>query len=174
MKPHEVAQLLGIAVSTVRTWSLSEFKPYLSPTAQGGENRRRDFTDRDIQIIAHIASMSHRSMPRDEMHDELRRLQADDWRNLPPLPEAPPNTVPVPVMPTATAQLALEIERRNLQEKIAGMQGMIDELKADLASARADKEAILRELATLTGEIERQKLMVELYESGRLKPKGAE
>ena len=175
MKPHEVAELLGISVSAVRTWSLDEFRDYLSPTAQGGTNRRRDFTDQDVLIIAQIAAMTRRSLPREEIHAELRRLQANDWRELPPLSQQELNTASGLIVPSVSAQAALDVERRFLLREIASWQQRAEQLEKSMADERAKagekQEELLRELAELSSKLSEAQLLVKLYEEGRIKPR---
>lgn len=170
MKPVDVARQLSIGGSTVRAWS-KEFAEYLSPTAVGGDDRRRDFTVRDLQIMALIKGMSDRNVSRDEMNLELRRLADNDWRDL-PMPEASQGDMIA--MPSGDSMaVAFNVERRALLREIASWQEQARDLKAELVDERDDKEALLREIAELTGKLERALNTVELYDSGRLKPPGA-
>jgi DNA-binding transcriptional MerR regulator len=81
MKPVDVAHKLSIGGSTVRAWS-REFAPFLSPTAVGGDNRRRDFSVQDVSILNVIKQMTDRNTPREEIIAALTNC-ADDWRELP-------------------------------------------------------------------------------------------
>jgi DNA-binding transcriptional MerR regulator len=170
MKPVDVAHLLNIGGSTVRAWS-DEFREYLSPTAVGGDGRRRDFTLQDVQILGVIKQRTDHNTPRHEINAELRLLQDGDWRQLPPLENPAENRDPSALVPMATAQTAITIERQALLREISTLQNNVRELKGELVDEREDKEKLLRELADLNGQLQRALLQVELYEQGRLKPK---
>lgn len=174
MKPVDVSRHLSIGGSTVRAWS-KEFAPYLSPTAVGGDERRRDFTVRDVQIMALIKSMSDRNVSRDEMNLELRRLQADDWREL-PMPDGAgmPDGANALMVGNESA-LAFNVERRALLREVATMQSNIDELKQELTiertGRREDIERLMREIADAQAAQREAEAILKLYEAGRLKPK---
>src|SRR5688572_612731 len=119
MKPVEVAKLLSIGGSTVRAWS-KEFAEYLSPTAVGGDERRRDFTPQDVQIMALIKEMSDHNTPRIEMATRLRALQADDWRQLPPLEQVSGDGLAL--IPASAIQAAFNVERQALLREIGTLQ----------------------------------------------------
>jgi DNA-binding transcriptional MerR regulator len=159
MKPAEAAALLGISASTIRSWTTGEFKPYFSPTAQGGSGRFRNLTELDVQILAYINLLKQESTPADEIHATLHRLQADDWSDLPPIVEVGARTDRVPVV----AESALTNERRAFLREIAILEHLIEKLEAQLGSERADKEKLIRELVEAQTEL-------KLWQSGRLKP----
>src|ERR1041384_4382493 len=142
MKPVDVSRQLNIGGSTVRAWS-KEFAAYLSPTAVGGDDRRRDFTVRDVGVMRLIKSMSDRNVSRDEMNLELRRLQADDWREL-PMPDV--GTSESALMAGPDTSLAFNVERRALLREVATMQTRIDLLEAKIDAEQTAKEALLREI----------------------------
>jgi DNA-binding transcriptional MerR regulator len=185
MKPHEVGELLGLSTSAIRTWSMGEFKPYLSPSAQGGDGRHRDFTDIDTQIINHINELKKRSVPIEEIHASLKQLQANDWVDLPPLPKPPPDVSAVPVMPREAAQTALQSERRSMMREIATLQERIEKLEKQLDMERAGREALLkseregredklmtlmREISQLQTNLAAAETELRLYREGRIKP----
>ena len=170
MKPVNVAHLLNIGGSTVRAWS-DEFREYLSPTAVGGDGRRRDFTVQDVQILGLIKERTDHNTPRHEINAELHTLQAADWRQLPPLANPAEQNDPSAMVPMATAQTAITIERQALLREIGTLQNNVRELKTELSTERGDKEKLLREIADLNGQLQRALTLVELYEQGRLKPK---
>ena len=144
MKPHEVGERIGLSTSAIRTWSMGEFKQYFSPTAQGGEGRHRDFTDTDTQIINYINDLKKRSVPIEEIHASLKQLQAEDWIDLPPLPQLPSDTTPVPVMPREVAQTAIQSERRSMMREIGTLQERIEKLEKQLEMEREGREALLK------------------------------
>jgi DNA-binding transcriptional MerR regulator len=185
MKTHEVAALLGIATSTVRTWSNGEFKRYLSPTAQGGEGQYRNFTDQDARILAYVNLLKQQSRPRNEIHVSLRRMQTEEWADLPPLPPAPPGVGPIRMVPESTAETALTTQRSSLLREIAIKDERIDQLEAQVADLQQRLEAERlegqqkleverREAQEKREELLRQLIAAEtelnLWRRGRIKP----
>jgi DNA-binding transcriptional MerR regulator len=185
MKPHDVGELIGLSTSAIRTWSMGEFKQYLSPSAQGGEGRHRDFTDTDTQIINHINELKKRSVPLEEIHASLKQLQADDWIDLPPLPEVPSDVTTVPVMPREVAQTAIQSERRSNMREIATLEERIEKLEKQLELERTGREALLkseregreeklvtllREMSQLETKLAAAETELRLYREGRIKP----
>lgn len=180
MKPVDVSRQLNIGGSTVRAWS-KEFAAYLSLTAVGGDDRRRDFTVRDVQIMALIKSMSDRNVSRDEMNLELRRLQADDWRELPMPDGAGSSNGTSALMVASESALAFNVERRALLREVATTQARVELLEAKLDAEQVAKASLLREIgevgsakdaviATLQADLREAQTLLKLYESGRLKP----
>ena len=140
MKPHDVGERIGLSTSAIRTWSMGEFKQYLSPSAQGGDGRHRDFTDTDTQIINHINELKKRSVPIEEIHASLKQLQADDWIDLPPLPEMPSDVTTVAVMPREVATTTIQAERRSSMRELATYQERVESSKNNLnLSAQGEK-----------------------------------
>ena len=174
MKPVDVAKILKIGGSTVRAWS-KEFAPYLSPTAVGGNDRRRDFSLQDVQILGLVKQMTDHNTPRDEINAALRQLQAGDWRELPPLAGAHEQTDALSVMPAGDTALAFSVERRALAREINTLQENLREVKDELMQERTgrlqDLEAKSRQIAELERKLSRAETLIELYEQGRLKPK---
>lgn len=163
MKPSEVAAMIGIAASTIRAWSVGEFKPYLSPTGQGGEGRARNLTEHDVRVLNLIATMKHDGARAEDIHAELRALQKNDWEGLSPLPDTPINVASVPMVPAAAADKALDIERRSLLREIARLESRIEQLEGRLDDASGDLKDTLQKLAAAEREL-------ELWRSGRLRP----
>lgn len=167
MKPVDVAHRLSIGGSTVRAWS-KQFADFLSPTAVGGDNRRRDFSLQDVAVLNIVKQMTDRNAPREEIYAELHRLQDDDWRELPPIMGAPTEDNTLMASPQSSA--LFQVERNALLREIATLQESARELKSELAHERQDKEALLRELADLNGKLQAALTTIALYDSGRLQP----
>lgn len=171
MKPHDVARWLQIGDSTVRAWS-SEFGEYLSPTAVGGDNRRRDFTLQDRQILAVVKRYVDHNAPREEIHAELKRLQAGDWREL-EAPTSAPDETAITAAPGGDMALAFNVERRallrevsTLQERVRDLENKLDE-RADRAAEK--QEALLRELAAAQNAAREAETLLRLYRNrGRI------
>lgn len=183
MKTSEVAQLLGLSPNTVRTWTWREFRSYFSPDAQGGDGNTREFNELDIQVMSHIATLTRKHTAREDIHTDLRKMQGGNWIDLPPLRPAPSKTLSMPVVPAEAAQRELDSERRALMREVATLQGYVEKMEHQLHEERkdhaVDNDKHLRELAMLRQELgqaeekarsARSETLVELYESGRLKP----
>lgn len=168
MKPSEVAQLTGIAASTIRAWTLGEFKQFFSPGAQGGEGRNRNMTETDARIVAFIAREKQRGALPDEIQIALRRMEADNWEGLPALPESTSSGFKnVPVVPKSQAESVLSATAQALLREIADLRQRLDE-----ANVRIDsKDVEIRTLAENLAAAERE---LELWRSGRLKPEDDE
>lgn len=183
MRTTEVANLLGLSPNTVRTWTWREFRSYFSPDAQGGDGSTREFSELDVQIMSHIASLTRKNLPRESIHAELSRLQAEDWQDLPPIHAAPAKTLGMPVVSAEAAQRELDSERRALLREVATLQVQTERLERQLIEEREGRredttklQAEIADLRQQLGRAEeraqsaRDKTLVELYESGRLKP----
>lgn len=165
MKPHEVAARLRIGGSTVRAWS-NEFGQYLTPSAQGGNGRYRDFIDHDVQVLHYIKSLRNASVPVEEVHLRLQQMAANDWADLPPLSTAPPSMMPLPVV----SEDMVQAERRNLLQHLAQSQQRVVELEKRIAEQQDEKEALLREISELKEQMGEMRIELKLYREGRLKP----
>jgi hypothetical protein len=180
MKPGDAALLLGLGRSTVTTWTAGEWREYFTPGAQGGEGKVRNLTDIDVRILAFIDAEKRRGAAGDEIHAALKRLRANDWIDLPPLPmsDGTAGMRSVPVVPQAAAEAGLQAERRSLLHEIANLQKRLenveDQLRQEQSARREDVERLLREAAEERGklleELAELRSLVKLYESGRLKP----
>ena len=170
MKPSEIADIIGVSASTIRAWSAGEFKRYLTPSAQGGSGASRHFTDLDARILWRVVSLKQQGFSAEAIHADLQRQQVNGWDDLPPLPDTV-GAARVAVVPQAAADNALDYQRRALQREIAMLQERVSDLETKLDNERVGRDALLREIADLTGQLQRSLALNELYESGRLKPK---
>lgn len=164
MKPHEVASQLNIGVSTVRAWS-NQFNDYLSPTAQGGDGRYRDFGEHDLRVLSFINGLKKRSTPIEQIYSQLQQLETNDWQDLPFLSEGPGPIANVAVVPEAamvTQQQLLLRENADLRQRIDGLQSRLDEKVAN-------QEKLLRELADLRERIGSTESELGLWREGRLR-----
>ena len=75
-----------------------------------------------------------------------------------------------PVFPTVAAEAALNAERRSLLREIAMLQETIDKAERRAEKERERNEPLVREIGELKAKIARLEVIVELFESGRLKP----
>ena len=129
MKPIEVARLLNLGDSTVRKWA-DEFKDFLSPTAVGGNGQWRDFSERDIRIMALLKQRTEHSVGRPKIIAELKQLRDNNWFELPNLDKGDDG------LPPESPLLNLAIERKNLIQKVEFMETQVTELKAELDDER--------------------------------------
>lgn len=164
MKPHEVASQLNIGVSTVRAWS-NQFNDYLSPTAQGGDGRYRDFGEHDLRVLNFINGLKKRSTPVEQIYDQLRQLQADNWQELPYLSEGPGPVAQMAVVPEA----AMVTQQQLLLRENADLRQRIDDLQTRLDEKDTNQEKLLRELADLRERIGATESELGLWRDGRLK-----
>ena len=169
MKPAQAAEHLGIGRSTVTTWTSGEFKQYFTPNAQGGDGRPRSLSELDLRILHLIDQRKKSNVASDAIHEELRKLRDGGWEDIPPV-ESPASAVRFPVVPTVAAEAALNAERRALLREIAMLQETIDKAERRAEKERERNEPLVREIGGLKAKIARLEVIVELYESGRLKP----
>lgn len=159
MRTKQLADWLGLHPGTIRSWVGGPFRRYLSPSAQGGDGRTRNFTDTDARIIALIAALKGEAIPTDEIHATLTRLQSEEWVDLPPMPSAPPGVGPVPMISREAAETAVATQRQALMREIAILEDRVDTLESRLVSEQERRETLQNELTTareLLGELRGQ------------------
>lgn len=169
MQPSQVAELLGVAAGTIRTWSVGEFKRFLSPGGQGGGGGRRDFDEQDVRILNHIAYLKHRGLLTKQIVEALEKMQADGWIDLPQLPESA-QSASFAVIPAVAADSMLAASARGYNAEIEMLKERLEELKQERDRAAAASEAKNEQIVDLTRRLARTEALLELYESGRLKP----
>ena len=155
MRTKELSDWLGIASGTLRAWSNGEFRRYLSPRAQGGDGRRRDWNETDARIIGFIVALKAQSTHRDEIHATLARLQAEDWQDLPPMPPAPPGTRPTPMVSKDAAETAISTQRGAMMREISIFEERVDQLEGQLTESRGRNVDLERELGEVRQELGR-------------------
>lgn len=174
MKPHDVAQRLKIATSTVRQWA-AEYREFMSPHAAGGAGRHRSFTEFDIRVLYFIREAKYRSQRYEEIEPVLRQLRENSWADLPYIAEEP-NMASVPMVPEAAAQGALDAERRSLLREIAFLHDQLKERDQTYREQVQSKDVQIKEqherIATLMRELGEVDVELRLYRAGRLKPEG--
>jgi len=148
MKTHELAKWLGLSPNTVRVWTRGEFKTYLSPSAQGGDGRYRNFEEHDARIVAFIAALKQQNTPAREIHMALTQLQSRNWEDLPPMPAAPPDAGPVAMIPREAAERAIDTQKSALMRQIAVMEERVEDLTLQLEQEREQHQLERRQLQT--------------------------
>ncbi|MEO8397950.1 MAG: MerR family transcriptional regulator, partial [Chloroflexota bacterium] len=175
----EIAKLLDMKPGTIRLWSDKDhFRDYLSPTGAGGDGAHRDFTDDDLRVLYFVKQQKDVGRHTDDIKSSLASMQTRDVLYGLPLPGVRMEAE-VAVVPAAL----VDETRRALLHEVGTLQNTVRELKDEIASKdakfeleradrRAEHERLLREISTLESRLSRTETMLELYESGRLKPKG--
>lgn len=194
MQPAELSKLLGsVSAPTLRRWGKT-YSRYLSPGASPPRGKPRSITERDARVLSLIASL------RDAGHDQnaiLARLDAEEannWENLPPLPNGwdTAGTMPVALAAARAAEMsetsALRTQNQYLQQRFAEVSEQRDRgleritlLEAELNRLRGDSgERLLEEqqkVTTLQTELQAARSEVSLlegllsaYSLGRDKP----
>lgn len=173
MKPIDVANRLKVSDSTVRQWTRL-YAAFLTASATPDKGERRDYTLHDLQVLALVNDRSRRSIRRDDIQLELERLQADDWRELPPLEELTRHPEGSDLVPVETAQAMVQVERVAMQRELNDLRERERQLKAELESERAgrldDRERLMREVAAAQAAQREAEAILKLYEQGRLQP----
>ena len=131
-----------------RAWSMGEFKPYLSPTAQGGSGRNRNLTELDARILGYINQLKQQSVPLEDIHFNLKRLQNSDWRDLPLINDVAgiSGLSHVPVVPKAAHDMTLDAERKALLREISFLEERIKVLEGERKADAATIIELNREL----------------------------
>lgn len=140
MKPTYLAKLLNIAPATLRLWAGKEFGEFLSPSAAGQNGARRTFSELDARILAWVAIMRQQNAAPNDIRLALKQAQAENWRDLPPLPRGLIGDEPVTLVPLQ----AVEERARGLEERfklqITTLERDRDELKAQIAELKAEAQ----------------------------------
>lgn len=143
MRTGELAAWIGYKESTVRAWTV-EFSEYLSPTAQEGQRRR--FSDHDQRVLAHVAALKADGVASEEIHAALKSLQADGWRNLPPMPAAPPEYGPIAMIPTSTAEERAASIAMQKTMQIVHLEEQVERLEVELERSQEQRADLQRQL----------------------------
>ncbi len=128
---RQTAALFGVALETIRNWG-SEFREYLSPTANPGRGRHRKYSREDLAVLALVNDMKNRGMTFAEVHVALRNGQ----RGYPP--DLAPTDVQALVVNEREKRLSIEVEA--LQLTIANLQEQLTEAKKRLEEADKVRE----------------------------------
>lgn len=178
-RSHQIAARLGVSPQTVRTWAI-EFASVLSEGARPAETgAHRAFSEQDVRVFTFVRAqrqqnnLRERKLSADDLLASIR--QAIDTDSLPEIPPAPPNRHDH-AGEVQTALISWHAERQVLQQQIADREAQLSEARLELAGERAaraaDAERLLRELASVKGELRELDVLVRLYEQGRLRPPG--
>ncbi|CAG1015066.1 hypothetical protein ANRL4_05389 [Anaerolineae bacterium] len=130
----EVAALYGVTIETARAWS-EEFATYLSPTANPGHKKTRQFTVEDMTVFDLIATMKREGKVFEDIHTAL----AANQRGQPPALGS--EDMRAIILNESEKRLVLEIEF----------------LRQTLTQVEAEREA-LRTKAARADELERENI----------------
>lgn len=164
MKSNALVTLLRCSESTIRKYA-GDYAEYLSPLAQAGAGRHRDYTDHDARVLKLVIDMKAAKQSEDNIHATLRSLQANGWERLPAL-----DSDALAVVPAPTAMLALQAEKSAMQREIDVLREMLESIRTDLRGQVAERDGRIIELER---QLARAQMRIEMYESGELKPPGA-
>ncbi len=154
MRTKDVAERLDVSTASVRQWTADVYPEFFSASARGGKTR--EFTDRDVQILAAIAEMSKSNVGRDDIRIELTQIQANNWQALPPVPGLPIDDGEPQYIHREVAEKAVANVREVLDLQIAQLRREIDTLRESLEherSRRVDLENELRDKERHLGEL---------------------
>jgi DNA-binding transcriptional MerR regulator len=175
MRTSEVAKLAGVAASTIRAWSLDEFRQYLSPSAKGGSGRTRNFSEDDARILAHIVRLKDEGVEADDIHATLHVMQADNWRGLPGLYETDvfqqarfdPENAPQNAFPLQMIEASVALQRQSLMREISVLESRIGDLNARLETSESNRERLQTELMQAREQLGRAEGKLSILEGER-------
>ena len=141
----QAATLFTVAHETIRKWAV-EFEKELSPTANPGDGRQRVFVDDDLAIFALIAEMKQQG----KLYSDIHAALANGQRGNAP---AGASSLVLAEQPRATA---LQVKITHLETQLSAaldsnkeLTGTVNELRRQLAEARAHAEDVAGENAVL-------------------------
>jgi|SRR5579884_3511300 len=145
MKIGALARNLGVPVPTLRRWT-QEFAEGLSPEAQGGDGRPREFSVRDQRLLRRAHEILE---DRDVTYAQARRrLREEGLLSAPPPTREEPPAEPGPATEeereAAERFVATIVERssRPWIERIEKLEREVIELREQLASLQTPVEAV--------------------------------
>lgn len=159
MRSGELAKILGVSDQTLLNWMKEEgIQKHLSAEALGkAGNVQRIFLESDVLVMNTVRTLRARGTT---SWDEIGRVLDTDHRER----EFPQNaigsdmrTIPVPQAKQAAEYAAIILERDLALKRI-------DELNAELAKERAEREKVLREMNDLYRTIGRLEGRLEAQE----------
>ena len=133
---EQLTDMFSVSHETIRNWT-REFTDYLSPTANPGKRRKRQFSYDDLTVLALVAQLRNRGLNFDDIHVALRNGQ----RGTPPIQEPTdldlPETESDLIEQLETLKRALSLSQRNLEATTQRLQEM--ETQAEVAKAKSTK-----------------------------------
>jgi len=142
----QVAAMFGVSIETVRTWAL-EYESHLSPNANPGSNKRRQYNEDDLKVLALVHDLRDRNF---SYHDIQMAIEKGQRGNISlPLPE---NVESLALATreqlfTEVKQLRYEIKRMGQElEEAKAYRDQTIALKAQLDAAQSQLEQIQDDL----------------------------
>ena len=78
----EVAQALGVSITTIQNWSF-QFAPYLSEAARPGPGLERRFTEQDVNLLAYIKQLRNDGLQAKQIRLRLAEQVTEAYRTQP-------------------------------------------------------------------------------------------
>lgn len=156
--------LFRVSPETVRTWA-EEFSAYLSPIANPGTGRHRQFTEDDMRVLSLISEMKRDNLTFSDIHAALAAGQRGK------APALPVEEVQALVVGERESQLIVQLQK--LQDTIIALQKERDALlpsRENEIRLQALHDADQKRIVELTAELKAaQGEIKELYkEVGKL------
>jgi DNA-binding transcriptional MerR regulator len=149
----EVAAYYKRTEQTIRAWA-REFSGYLSPTANPGGGKGRNYTYEDLRVIALIADMKDENATYEDIHASLAAGQRGDPPNM--------SVDDLKVLRATEGEKRAGVEIQALQQHIIDIQVRMRqaEARAEAAETKAiqlgqDKAALTAEAGIIKAELER-------------------
>jgi len=146
---QQVARRLNITGETVRARS-TEFKTFLSPTANPPQGRARLYTERDLRVMTLINRMKIQGAQFDDIHLALSNGKLDD---LPDVDETNSSILPMNDRGRISALQAQLAEWQSLAtdltQQVSKSEGKIELLKEQLREVTEKNERLIAEMAVL-------------------------
>lgn len=146
---QQVARRLNITGETVRARS-TEFKQFLSPTANPPQGRARLYTEQDLRVMTLINAMKAQGAQFDDIHLALSNRKPDE---LPDLDETNASILPMNDRGRISALQAQLAEWQSLAtdltQQLSKTEGKVELLKEQLQEVTEKNERLIAELAIL-------------------------
>ncbi|MBZ0291640.1 MAG: MerR family transcriptional regulator [Anaerolineae bacterium] len=163
---RHVRILFNIAAETVRNWC-DEFERHLSPTANPGKGKHRNFTEDDMRVFALIAELKNQGLSYDEVHLALDngqrgdppQLPADEMRDLVATEEKQQITLEMEVLQRSLTMLVQE--RDELKTRLTQLEGEVQPVKDDNIRLTTRLEESQRQAEKLAADLEQTRRRLE-------------
>lgn len=147
-----VTRLFDVSRETSRQWAI-EFADYLSAGAQGGEGRRRDFNDDDLEVFALIHEMRKRGLQYDDVKAALDNGQRGEIPDMPTVLTAGDEKRQVLMLRQKIE--TLQIQRNDLKVSNSRLEGENAVLREKLDRAEQEIRDLYRQVGKLEGKLDK-------------------
>lgn len=170
MKVTYLARLLDVSVGTIRRWVGDDvYGAFLTPGASPAKGNTRIMTPHDQRVLFFVAQMREIGASQDAILERLRRLQEDDWRDLPPIPsewDGSGDTLPLDVAANRASEMVqsavLQKELQHLREALQLAVSRAEELEMQLQAISGERDELSEQKHTLELETSRRVHTLEL------------